>query len=374
MNSRHGEPLEILREVPVLHRSCTDDEFRRLYRTYQVVLLKEYGLIDLSKKIPFESTNHDFSSAPMPPKSDTFGLDHLAVLYESHSKAIDKSWGVENGPTGLNHHHMTGKATHSSISNKWYASYVLQHDEAFEQLLEYVPMKEPKVLTDVRAFHTPCIWVFVCHNNYSSPLSGRAEHIDAVQHDGTWHLQVCGTKTWKIRPNEGGDWSVVGHSTTRVPFIVHDSKGSRNHEHSDCPAHLEVTVEAGDVFVINTRLWFHQTHINDTSSARSKVSFSYARDFYFERNNSTSSLEASMTNIEGTYAVKAHEAEDILLVEDPVVATIHYGRCNDNGYIACSSCFKCLCTPLEMAKLISDPQNRQMQLNQVKSEIIARST
>mmetsp|Transcript_14634 Transcript_14634/g.31204 ORF Transcript_14634/g.31204 Transcript_14634/m.31204 type:complete len:678 (-) Transcript_14634:130-2163(-) len=35
----------------------------------------------------------------------------------------------------------------------------------------------------------------------TSTLAGRAEHVDEVTHSGTYHVQIAGTKTWKIRPH-----------------------------------------------------------------------------------------------------------------------------------------------------------------------------
>ena len=34
------------------------------------------------------------------------------------------------------------------------------------------------------------------------PVAGRAEHTDAVEHDGTWHLQCAGRKVWHLRPTD----------------------------------------------------------------------------------------------------------------------------------------------------------------------------
>lgn len=259
-------------------------------------------------------------------------------------------------------------------------------------------MSEPPVLAAVHAHHTPCIWVFVCHNTTAGappnaaggrdssnngkyvraePFRGRVEHIDAVQHSGTWHLQVSGTKTWKIRPNSRGDWAAVRYSCNGGS----DSSSTNNsvvpHDDGDAPptlksglSHLTVVVEAGDVFVINTRLWFHQTHIDDTAAATEQVSFSYARDFYLPaaleeaksksatpgvdgrvaaKSNALGSgsekieapdilVPSEMTNVEGTYATHALEPGDVVLSEEPVVALVNHQYCSQNGYVACAAC------------------------------------
>ena len=74
-------------------------------------------------------------------------------------------------------------------------------------------------------------------NDGSSILNGRPKHTDAVLHDLTWHEQLCGTKTWKLEP-------------TKTLLEV-------------CPDAKPVTlyVRAGDVLIIDTKTWWHCTHI-----------------------------------------------------------------------------------------------------------------
>jgi hypothetical protein len=63
---------------------------------------------------------------------------------------------------------------------------------------------------------------------------------------------MAGTKTWFIRPlAEHRDW--MG----KAPVL------------SGCTS-LEVTCQAGDIFIINTRLWWHRTSIPSTTSSPSK--------------------------------------------------------------------------------------------------------
>jgi hypothetical protein len=50
-------------------------------------------------------------------------------------------------------------------------------------------------------------------------MSGRAEHTDKVKHHGTWHVQLCGSKTWYIRPDPAApEWDGV-----RCAFSTMDS-------------------------------------------------------------------------------------------------------------------------------------------------------
>jgi hypothetical protein len=98
-------------------------------------------------------------------------------------------------------------------------------------------------------------------------LQGRPEHTDAVDHSGTWHVQLSGLKTWHIRPVESapefegcppdcGDDELEGVKEGGGGYVV------------EC--------EAGDLLLINTRAWWHRT----TLPVQEGNSVSYARDFY----------------------------------------------------------------------------------------------
>ena len=98
-------------------------------------------------------------------------------------------------------------------------------------------------------------------------LQGRPEHTDAVDHSGTWHVQLSGFKTWHIRPVESapefegcppdcGDDELEGVKEGGGGYVV------------EC--------EAGDLLLINTRAWWHRT----TLPVQEGNSVSYARDFY----------------------------------------------------------------------------------------------
>ena len=401
-----------LDSVPILSPTCSAAAFQAIYDKFQVVLLRD-------------TTS---TKSPLPSPTAAFGLTQLAELYKQHSASIQKTFGVENGPSDFTPQQMvestmsvgaepskTGengdvvaslRAVKKMSPQRWYASYLVQKDKAYEHLASMIPLKEPKVLLELKTHHTPCIWVFVCRNiagtesGKVSPLRGRAEHIDAVQHSGTWHLQVSGTKTWRIRPNHTGSWTQARVGSTQEgnhmsPSLVASTNTTQNGGKPEPPMHLEVVVKAGDVFVINTRLWFHQTHINDTASARQQVSFSYARDFYFvsalhhsqtgpsgnlattlevgggqsesdaaktdDESQSHGSIETEtavdmhMQNVEGTYAVQDFDEGDVVLEEQPLCAVIHHGTCaKDNDYVACASCLRCFLRPSEQAALIGN--------------------
>ena len=100
----------------------------------------------------------------------------------------------------------------------------------------------------------PHYWIFV--GSSSEWLSGRREHTDSIDHDGTFHHQLLGGKLWKLRP------------TLELREIC-----DQEHDMALLDKY-EVLVEEGDVFVINTKLWWHQTEIPPGCSV------SYARDLY----------------------------------------------------------------------------------------------
>jgi hypothetical protein len=163
-------------------------------------------------------------------------------------------------------------------------------------------------------------WLFVGRNNSTNPMKGRSEHTDSIQHDGTFHHQVVGRKTWKIRP------------TDELRAICDDMDLALldNYVH---------TVEEGDIFVMNTRLWWHQTEIpgvisDDTrttteglghnggepSKSGSGLSISYARDIYLDGKNpiKEGQEEEYMSSIDGAWATGHIPKGTIMLTEkDP---------------------------------------------------------
>ena len=101
-------------------------------------------------------------------------------------------------------------------------------------------------------------------------MKGRNEHTDYTDHNGgTFHYQVAGTKIWILRPTD--------ELRAMCDELDVALKGSYVH-----------TVEEGDIFVINTRLWWHQTEIPGTCGGDNNrgvgsgcnLSISYARDVY----------------------------------------------------------------------------------------------
>ena len=74
---------------------------------------------------------------------------------------------------------------------------------------------------------------------------------------------------------------------------------------------LEVTVEAGDVFFLNTRLWWHQTSL---PSSTSTLSISVARDVFLGEGGEEA--VEGLTNIDGVYAPNDLAKGTIVFKED----------------------------------------------------------
>lgn len=188
-----------------------------------------------------------------------FTLGTLAQQYAARPKLIAKNWSVENNPDHLSESCLepgsvlgtAAKAKSKAKSEakseakskgggpaadaRWYVSTILQKDKAGQAaFLERMPVVDHPLMVDAET--DDGIWLFVGSNpplgradeaegsgrsedgkpkakkrrrsdreqeqegegekQQGEPLAGRPEHVDDVTHDGTWHVQVSGTKTW----------------------------------------------------------------------------------------------------------------------------------------------------------------------------------
>jgi hypothetical protein len=190
-------------------------------------------------------------------------------------------------------------------SSAWYGSYVLQHEgAALASMLAELPFGEPPA-RGLR--HLQCVWLFFGQNRDDvGELPGRSEHTDKVVHDGTWHLQLAGRKRWRVRP------------TTEL-LVANPNLPERGYD---------VVCESGDLLMINTRLWWHQTSIPSTSEAADGMSLSVARDFYFDdtdtdtpsHSNPGEGEECDMANVDGLFATDDVAAGTVILSEHDVGA------------------------------------------------------
>jgi hypothetical protein len=105
-------------------------------------------------------------------------------------------------------------------------------------------------------------------------LQGRPEHTDSISHDGTWHYQLSGIKRWILRPTK----QLLRHFQTVLTDDEMKEWNNNNHQGDD---RIQIDCKEGDVLIVNTRLWFHQTIL----PPQYNPSVSYARDFWINKSN-----------------------------------------------------------------------------------------
>ena len=187
---------------------------------------------------------------------------------------------------------------------------------------------------------TKPIWTFVGKNDGNKYIEGRKEHIDAVSHDGTWHVQSSGKKIWYVRPAETSEWGTDKSSNLIISGCGAHNLDSGENELNSIPR-LRVECDTGDVLLINTRMWWHQTHLPPTGKPHG-LSISYARDFFApslrhvnapqrvecdsdqvsskrKEGNSVEEEnedEEEYTNVDGLYASRNVVSGEVVLTED----------------------------------------------------------
>ena len=247
-------------------------------------------------------------------------LNTVAAVFKDSNDEIKKSFCVENSGNGTD---LNEKIVFNSNSksdnkyNKWYASFIAQHDEKLLNKLNTKLLPIPFIDTNV--FHSDIIWFFIGKNiDQTCPLEGRAEHTDSVTHDGTWHYQCSGEKIWEIRPTQ----KLINIINNSKKKMMNNSNNNNNNnietkqEHLTMDNKMIIKCQAGDVLLINTKLWWHHTKIPPTNNANHQVSISYARDIYFESNKPTNTNLNNMTNVDAVYASKSIKAGNVVLTED----------------------------------------------------------
>jgi hypothetical protein len=165
-------------------------------------------------------------------------------------------------------------------------------------------------------------------------LQGRPEHTDSISHDGTWHYQLSGTKRWLLRPTA----KLMEHLQERLSEDNFSSWSSSSSEESH---QIQVDCHPGDVLVINTRLWKHQTVI----PPQPEPSVSYARDFWVHPKkppsekddgasntaNANDAAATTMTNVDGLYAADDIDQGTIIFKEaDMPDCELHRSSTNAN--------------------------------------------
>jgi hypothetical protein len=143
--------------------------------------------------------------------------------------------------------------------------------------------ERPARIPDEMFHNADCAWVFIGQNvphtaarqdgggvgegdsreREVAPMKGRPEHTDSIAHSGTWHMQLAGSKVWFVRPNHGASWGASEGAMLEEAQDLVDKHGCA--KHSSHVKRLEICCSAGDLLLINTRLWFHATEIPCTA-------------------------------------------------------------------------------------------------------------
>jgi len=195
----------------------------------------------------------------------------------------------------------------------FYVSSILQgHEAGMRAFFSAVPFSEPPYLNSDSDVHCDDgVWLFVGRNSTRDgcePITGRPEHTDAVDHSGTWHMQLSGSKTWLIRPiADEKAWKGTPPSIKGYPNAVQGEDGEWR---------LRIDTQEGDLLFVNTRLWWHQTILGPQSAPG--LSISYARDFYLSTNKSSSVHDVEKGNMDGLHARSDVRPGDIVMLEHEI--------------------------------------------------------
>ena len=227
---------------------------------------------------------------------------------------------------------------------------MIQNDKiALSNILRRLPVRDPLFNSNNNNDHyddhyEPCLWVFFGRNNnnnnnddsnnninsYNNDLQGRPEHTDQISHDGTWHYQLSGTKRWLLRPTP-----TLLRQFKKEQQQQHQQKSSYTEEDNQNkneqeqeqeeqePKQIRIDCQEGDILIVNTRLWKHQTII----PSQIQPSVSYARDFWIRNSQISSNKHANnnndnkegttkMTNVDGLYATDDVESDTIIFKEN----------------------------------------------------------
>lgn len=267
--------------------------------------------------------------------------DKDSFCFETASRANNKSDSTLSSLTPDPHlffrHDINLPVETASMAPKppYYSSFLVQNDESsLNTLLTQVPVSTVKAEWS----HEPCVWIFFGRNpsdhdsstgSNGQNLQGRPEHTDSVSHDGTWHYQLSGIKRWLLRPTSKllEHWTMLGKKQNGHPVVSWDE--------SSPDARITIQCQEGDILVINTRLWFHQTIL----PPQPDPSVSYARDFWVQPKSTPPDTTSEsgpanesggcMTNVDGLYATE-DIAEGTILFREMDMPDCELHRSKDN--------------------------------------------
>ncbi|KAL3935668.1 MAG: hypothetical protein SGBAC_008862 [Bacillariaceae sp.] len=315
--------------IPVL-ANPSREEFQDAFDTYKAVHLPLFLQQQNTPPPPPPRTIEDPASNDLPCccdsdpnlKSAPFSWKDLKQVFADLQEEDKKSWCIENGKV---HHDAEGNADNNSTKDAYggaldfldpkdeaeekakekdfaYCSFLIQNDNrAKQEALSRFPLSTLPIFAEKWAYG-PSIWVFFGRNQFGTEeMQGRPEHTDSVSHDGTWHYQLSGIKKWHLRP------------TIKLLEHLKATRGVDDLSKSDV---IQVNCNAGDVLVVNTALWWHQTKI----PPQPDPSVSYARDFYLDASkmDAADMIEedgGGMTNVDGMYASDDVDAGTVVFTE-----------------------------------------------------------
>ena len=311
------------------------DAIAKVFEKYQAIYLPQY-FYDSNDKIKSKNGKDD----------KIFRWKDLSDIFENLNDSDKESFCIENetssesfakdgDETGIGSSFLKAK---NSDNRTGYCSFMIQNDkEALSSLLNTLPVKDPVTATskpdrdassDQGWGYEPCLWIFFGRNNSvdGKDLDGRPEHTDQISHDGTWHYQLSGTKRWLLRPTPQllRSWK---HDTNAIAQNREDNQANRDESTNENRAEKETEIEPeqmsincrqGDVLIVNTRLWRHQTIL----PPQNEPSVSYARDFWINKDKmeinkgDAGAEKGAMTNVDGLYAMDDVEEDTVIFRED----------------------------------------------------------
>ena len=283
----------------------TENEILDFVKKYSFFCEKSWTIENYSKDIIRNTAASSPQIAPQKLHDCTGTNKSFYVSTIIHRKSLEERPQQDASNCDTDHEQLSEKQTASNQSS------------AYLSLMKMLP-KFDNVFEDIYENWNPSgIWLFLGHHGVSEAsanssgsgkkkrkkrtgqhgkihngatttiLSGRAEHVDEVTHSGTYHIQIAGTKTWKIRPHPDSFLGEEFKLDSEDGGLLRDLPGSEQGESggkNDKRWRIKITVEEGDVFVLNTKVWYHCTELNydphSLSFSSSEWSISAAQDFY----------------------------------------------------------------------------------------------
>lgn len=265
-----GTELESRQTIPTADGSVKFDVLER-FRTARVVLIRNPPTQNIASGLTWKD---------------------IGPLYQSLLKKDRDSWCVE---TGVATSVESGDFLQPRYTSRQaYCSFLVQNDKKrYKSTLERLPVVD---VSGGRWTYEDALWIFFGRNG-TGEMAGRPEHTDSVSHSGTWHYQLSGSKTWLLRPSS-------------KLLALWKAMPSEERPSWTGLTRLTVTCQQGDVLVIDTKMWFHQTVI----PGQNEPSVSYARDFC-EPGDSVEAM-GGMTNVDGMYATDSIDEGTVIFTDE----------------------------------------------------------